>query len=114
MEPETIVPIFFGTWIVLGIATGLFYWRGSLEAKRRWHPRIAFGVGGLFVLFVWLMEPHSHFLFLVVPAVLLISFLNWKFTRFCPACGKTLVQNPPWSKMTYCTKCGARLDGTAA
>jgi hypothetical protein len=85
-----------------------------LAAKRRWHPRIVFGLGALFVLLMWLMEPPTHVFFFVLAAVLLISFLNWKFTRFCPACAKTLVQNPPWSKMMYCTKCGARLDGAAA
>ena len=114
MKPQVIVPIFFGTWIVLGIATGLFYWRGSFEAKRRWHPWIAFGVGALFVLFVGLMEPNVGVMLFVGPAALLISFLNWRFTKFCAVCGKTLIQNPPWTKMIFCMKCGARLDAPAA
>lgn len=111
MKPDVIVPIFFGTWITLGIATWLFYWHGSFEAKRRWHPWIAFGMGAFFALFVCLMSNIRVLLF-VGPAVFLISFLNWKSTKFCPVCRRTLIQTPPWTRMNFCTKCGARLDGS--
>jgi len=60
MKPEIVGPIFFGTWIVLTIAGWLFYWRGSFEAKRRWHPLIAFGAGTVFVTFVALGKPEIH------------------------------------------------------
>src|SRR2546428_304086 len=100
MIATEIFPIFFVTWVVLGIGTALFYWRAGLAAKRRWHPWLIFGGGGLFIFFVAIMtRVHTlRVLLLVVPVVTLISFLNWKFTKFCPACGKTLTQNPPWSR----------------
>lgn len=112
MKPDVIVPIFLGTWISLGIATWLFYWRGSFEAKRRWHPWIAFGMGAVFALFVGLMTNIRVLLFFG-PAAMLIAFWNWRSTSSCPVCGRTLIRPPPWTRMSVCRKCGARLDGSA-
>ena len=105
--------LFGATWIVLSGGLVLFYWRAGLEAKRRWHPWFAFGTAGLFILFVALMAGLGGGLIFVAPIALLIAFLNWRFTKFCPACGRTIFQNPPWSRVNFCPKCGARLDGPA-
>src|SRR6266566_4538169 len=104
MTPDQIFPIFFATWIVLGIAGALFYRKGSLQAKRRLHPWFAFGTGALFIGFVYAMFQNTHILLLVVPATVVIAFLNYKFISFCPACGRTLQPNPPWSRMHFCPK----------
>lgn len=108
MRAEAAFPIFFIAWGCVCLAVWMFYWKGSLEAKRRWHPRIVIGAGVLFLGFIAISMPVA--LTLAVPSVALITFLNLKFIRFCPACGVTLVQNPPWSAPRFCSKCGASLQ----
>lgn len=104
MKPEAAFP-FFAAWIGLGAAVWLFHWRARVETKQRWHPWIIATTAGMFVAFVTLVAPVG--LFLAVPSVLVISFLNWRFTKFCSRCGRTLVQNPPWVPMNFCPRCGA-------
>jgi hypothetical protein len=101
MAPDRIFSVFFGTWIILGIATSIFYWKGSLEAKRRWHPWIVLVSGVLFVGFAYAVFGNSPALLLVVPATVLIQLLNYKFIKFCPSCSRTLHRNPPWSRMDF-------------
>ena len=100
--------IFFATWAVLCVAVWSFYWKGTLAAKRRWHPRIIIGVGVVFLGFIAITMPPA--LVMAVPSVILISILNLKMTKFCGACAATLVQNPPWTKMRFCPKCGTSLQ----
>lgn len=108
MKPEDGFPVFFVLWIVLCIVVWTFYWKGSLDTKRRWHPRILIGTALLFLAFVATTMPFA--LPLAVPAVAGITFLNFKMIKFCSACEATLVRNPPWSVMRFCIKCGAALD----
>ena len=101
------LPIFFVLWIPLCLVVWTFYWKGNLEAKRRWHPPIVFGMAAVFRGFVASVTPYA--LAVVVPAVAAISFLNLKLTKFCRACGRTLIQNPPWATINFCPKCGVSL-----
>jgi hypothetical protein len=87
--------IFTATWVALGIGIAVFYWKAGFEAKRRWHPWLLAGAGALFVGFVHPMFREPRILLFVVPVVILIQFLNYKFTRFCARCDATLMQNPP-------------------
>jgi hypothetical protein len=67
-------------------------------------------VGVLFLTFVALMDfPRPFFLFLI-PAVALMTFLNLRNTKFCDACGKTLINQNPFSPPAFCSKCGAALN----
>ena len=107
MKPDAAFPVFFFLWILLCVAVWTFYWKGSLEAKRRWHPRIAVGIPVLFLGLIAIAAPFG--LAMAIPAVAVISLINLKSTRFCPACGRTLFQSSPWSAMNFCPKCGASL-----
>jgi hypothetical protein len=111
MNRETILATFFAVWLILGLALAVFHWRASFAAKRRWHFWIVFGIGALFLGFVVLLFPDWGAIAFAAVAVFLISLANWKLTRFCPNCGKTLFPTPSWTKMKYCSKCGTRLDG---
>lgn len=101
MEEWRVFTIFMGTWVVLGIAGMLFYWKAPLETKRRWHPWFVAGTGVLFVGFVYAMFREPFVLLIMVPPVILIQFLNYKFIKFCPKCGATLYQNPPWTRTRF-------------
>lgn len=113
MKPDAAFPIFlFFLWIPLCLAVWTFYWKGGLEAKRRWHPRIVFSSAVLFLGVVALVMPFA--LVMAAPAVAGISWLNLKMTKFCPSCGRTLVQNPPWVTLNFCAKCGTDLRQNGA
>ncbi|WP_165231781.1 hypothetical protein [Aquisphaera insulae] len=112
-----ITTAFIGTWIVLAIVGFIASRRMSAAAKRRWAPREAILVGVLFVFFsttMTVLQSRSwssmSFLVLVVPAVVLISYLNIKFTKFCDKCNATLYNHNWFQPMRFCSKCGAEHD----
>lgn len=116
---ETIVTaLFFGTWIVLGIVSFVLFFVGKNTAlKRRWWPRFILLVGVLFIVFSTLLAVIGSktwwslgVLFITVPAVTLISYLNLKMTKFCDKCGATLINSNWLSALRFCSKCGAELD----
>lgn len=108
MRPELIFTVFLAVWIALLAAVSLFYSRGSLAAKRRFHPFVVVGGALIFLGFVTLIMPASTFV-VIVPAVALVSFLNYKMTKFCNTCGATVIQLPPWTASPTCLKCGGRV-----
>jgi len=108
MRPDVIFPLFFIVWtVLLGLVT-LFYLKASLAAKRRWHPYVVVTGALVFLGFVTLIMPASSFV-VIVPVVSLISFLNYKMTKFCNSCGATVVHQP-WRPLGACPKCGGRVD----
>jgi hypothetical protein len=44
-------------------------------------------------------------LLMIGPAILLITFLNLKISKFCERCGRVVTQHFPRSN--FCTGCGA-------
>ena len=96
-------------WTSLLVLVSLFYWKGSLANKRRFHPFVVVGSALIFLAFVTVMLPASTFV-IIVPVVALVSFLNYKITKFCSSCGATIVQRPGLSKRP-CPKCGHAPDG---
>jgi hypothetical protein len=112
MRPELIFTIFMAVWVLLLAAVSLFYWQGSLATKRRFHPYVVAAGALVFLGFVTVIMPSSTFV-VIVPAVALVSFLNYKMTKFCDVCGVTVIQRPPWSEPPTCTKCGARVSPPA-
>jgi hypothetical protein len=114
LTQERIFVVFMATWLALGIGVGVFYWKADWHRKRKWHPRINVITGVLFLAFVWAMSWSPVVMLFMTPGVVLIQWLNWKYTRFCRACGATLFQNPPWARMNFCSKCGASLNDRAA
>lgn len=102
--------LFMAWWICLGIAAAIFYWKAGYQTKKAAHPYIAVGFGLIFLGFVeWFTQGHVPLFFVV--AILAISVLNIRMTRFCARCGATIVQRG-WSRFTYCPKCGAELESS--
>jgi hypothetical protein len=95
-------------WGLIGAAS-LLYLGVSRNAaqKRAMFPWIMGGSGLLFALLaVWHMGDTSAAV-LVVPGVLLITWLNIRNTHFCVSCGRTVYHYWPFSRMSYCSRCGA-------
>jgi hypothetical protein len=112
MGPNDIAPVFVGVWIVLGVTSGLFFHLSkNAELKRRVWPPLVIGSSLLFLGFTIIMfreAPSNAWLF-VIPAVAVITFLNFRNTRFCDACGKTIYNSGFFSRSKFCPKCGAKL-----
>jgi len=100
--------VFFVSWILLGIAAAIFDHTASYRTKKFWHPYITIGMGAIFVGFAELMS-HGQFPIFFIFWIALITFLNLRNVRFCPKCNKT-ASGRSWSRVKFCTKCGANLD----
>src|ERR1035438_1927278 len=90
-HPE-IAPWFFGVWIALAIV-GLWntYLDKNIARKKRLLPVFTIGAGVIFAVFTLLMMGSNlRMLAFVIPAVVLITFLNLRQIRVCSACGKTI------------------------
>ena len=110
-NPDTIFPIFIGTWIVLGVISFYFFGvRKDAQLKRKIWPYHIIGVGLLFALFIFLMGFPISVFAIMGPAIILITYLNLKAVRFCDACGKTIMNQNLFSSPEFCTKCGAKLS----
>jgi hypothetical protein len=109
-HPE-ITPWFFATWIVLGI-WGLWstYIDKNIARKKRLLPVSIVGSGALFVIFVFLISGDLRVLAFMVPAVVLITFLNLRMIKVCPTCGRTIHSGMWFTRAEYCSKCGGRLN----
>jgi hypothetical protein len=112
---DGIVPAcFIGTWIILGISGFIvFYLRRDVAFKRKWYPRYVILAGFHFVTFVTALAVLQSRSFsglalsvVVLPVVVLITYLNIKFTKFCDKCGATAFDHNWFTPMRFCSKCG--------
>ena len=110
-NPDKVFPIFFGTWVVLGIISFLlFFVSKNATLKRKLWPPFVIGIGILFAVFVYLMGFPIETFAIMGPAIILITFLNLRNMKFCDSCGKSIMSQNPFSRMEYCPKCGAKLN----
>jgi hypothetical protein len=103
---------FMAVWLVLGVSSFLFFYLNRNAALQRsiW-PTFIVGIGIIFAGFLYFMvgRQQPQILYVAVPAIILISFLNLRTTRFCDSCGKTLYRQPILSRIRFCPYCGAEL-----
>jgi len=69
----------------------IFFLGKNAALKRKLWPPFVIGTGLLFVFFVYLMGFGDQAMYMMVPAVILITFLNLRATKFCDSCGKTII-----------------------
>ncbi len=112
-QADIVFPIFFGVWILLGIfSAAFFFFNNDAALKRKVYPPFVVGVGILFLVFGALTGFAKHpFIYVLVPMVGLITFLNLRSTKFCDSCGKTLFNQSPFAPAKFCSRCGANLEG---
>ena len=103
--------VFFVFWIALGLGSFLFFqFSRDAKLKRRIWPILIICIAIIFGCFVLYMTGgDARVLFIMIPAIILISFLNLRTTRFCNSCGKTLHRQPVFSRPQFCPYCGAQL-----
>lgn len=91
------VPVFVVVWVALGLASFLFFqFNRNTALKRTVFPIFIIVIGIIFGGFVYFImgRLHPQILYLAIPAIILISFLNIRTTRFCDSCGRTLFRQP--------------------
>jgi len=116
MKPDPMAPyfpVFMVTWVAFGIGSWLWIrTRPSADEKHLWHRRVTIASGFVFGAFITftLFQWHQPFALLIfLPFLVLITFLNLRFTFFCDACGK-MSHSQQWFSSTYhCPKCGHKL-----
>ena len=110
MSHDDVFQIFMGTWIVLGLATfAIFFLSNDAKLKRKLWPYFVVGGGVLFVGFMLAMGFRGEALYVMVPAIIVISVLSLRSTKFCDSCGKTIINQNFLVKPKFCVKCGAPL-----
>jgi hypothetical protein len=107
-------PVFMIAWIALGI--GGWIWistRSSAAKKRLWQRRFAIGTGVVFGAFltVTLLIGHQPFTLLIaLPFLVLIMWLNIRFTDYCDNCNRMVYNQFWWRRIRFCPHCGASLS----
>ncbi len=100
--------VFMVCWLVLGIASWIFYAKASYQTKKSLHPFLTIGFGIVFLGFAeWVM--HGKLPLVFAAAIIVIMFLNYRFTRFCPQCGATIYARG-LTLSNFCPRCGAALQ----
>jgi hypothetical protein len=106
-----VFPIFFGVWVVLGLCSAAFFFLNkNAVLKRRVWPPFVVGTGVLFLGFAMAIGLPAEIMYVAVPAVVAITLLNLRAVQFCGSCGATQMSQNPFSKATYCSKCGAGFE----
>ena len=110
-EQQQAFTVFAICWVALGIASFVFF-HFNLQAalKRRVFPFFVVAVGIIFGAFlIYMTRGFSQVLFIAVPMIALITFLNIRMTRLCDSCGRTLYRQPVFTRPGFCPHCGAQL-----
>ena len=113
MRPDDLFLIFAAVWIALGIGLWALSRRASYQRKKQWHLVLVAGAALFFISFAYALSQRTEVLYIAVPAVALISFLNYKLSRICPRCGFTVPRTGLFSRAAYCPRCGGKLDDDA-
>lgn len=106
-------PYFMIVWAMFGLSTWLWIRsRPTADEKKLWHLRMTVSSGivfALFVVFVLISWGQYFPLLIVLPFIVLITYLNLRFTFFCGSCGK-MSHSQQWFSSTYhCPECGNKL-----
>ncbi|MEW6094883.1 MAG: hypothetical protein AB1531_13060 [Chloroflexota bacterium] len=109
---EIALVISISLYVVLGLAGWIvFLINDDVAFKKRYFPWYGISMGILFGIFI-IATGMMDFVGLVVSlsAIALITFMNIRMIKFCDSCGKTIINKALFSRVNYCSHCGAKLD----
>ena len=106
-------PMFMVFWIGLGVGSWILIARlPTPKAKKRWSDRLSISAGIIFFAFLFTQfspTKGSFVLFIMGPALALITWLNVRNTYFCDKCGKRGLARNWFGDTYYCPHCGNKL-----
>lgn len=109
-DPETVFYFFAGVWVILGLSFGLFlYLCKDVKLKRKIFAVSVISAGILFIVFMFFWPMPGEVFIFTIAIVVVITVVNLRITKFCDDCGKMVVNQNPFSKPKFCSKCGAVL-----
>lgn len=112
----------FIAFILVFIPLGLlgayfFHFNRDAAFKKKWFPPYVILVGvvfGSYVAATTLISAKAGQgwfpLFIFMPGIAAISYLNIKLTHFCTSCGKTHLHQSLFSKAKNCPYCGGKFN----
>ncbi len=102
---------FWICWGLLGLGSFLFFkFNKNAGLKRFIFPFFTLFMSALFIyMMVAIMHFNSTILMIAIPVSLLISFLNYRKTRFCDNCGETVIGGSQFVPPIECNKCKSQL-----
>ena len=108
---ETVYVISMGLFVMLGlIGSIVFFMSKNVIFKKRYFPWYVISIGILFGLSIIMTGIGFIGLIVFLPAIALITFMNLRMTKFCDSCGKTIINRAMFSKVNFCSNCGAKLN----
>ena len=107
-DNNAIIKIFFATWVVLALAMLLVHLRASTRVKVKTYRYGPIVIGLLFLSFICLIDRKDFYF--AIPAVALITWLNIKTIKFCPACGRMNRSPTMFPVPRHCVHCGAEIE----
>ncbi|MGL4576698.1 MAG: hypothetical protein ACRCV9_18065 [Burkholderiaceae bacterium] len=114
MRTEAPDQLFFAlmiVWVIFACGSGLFFLLSKNPSLKRklWLPSLI-SAGVLFIGIGIATGAPSDSYFVLIPAVALITWLNWRAVKFCDSCGSTAYSQNPFAQQRFCSKCGAKFD----
>lgn len=108
--PEVIfVAVAFSLWIITAATTSFLLWKvKTVDQKRSVFRTGMLLTGGTFLLFICgmiVIAFPAETLFFMVPTIVVIGYLNLRFTHYCPKC---LRQTQ--GKAEFCPHCGTKFN----
>jgi uncharacterized membrane protein YfcA len=95
-------------WILTAATTSILLWKAkTAEQKRSRFRKGMLFTGGTFLTFLCGMVVVAfpvETLFMIVPAIVVIGYLNFRLTHFCPKC----LRQTQALKAEFCPHCGTR------
>lgn len=101
--------VFIAVWIAFFLACALVFVFGSPSLKRKVHAPATILAGLLFAGFAGLIVSSSG-LWIVLPGVVLITFLNIYSVAFCAKCGHMNRNAFVFPRPEFCNRCGSHVD----
>ncbi len=108
---EIIFVILMGLFVAFGLAGSIVFLVSKNAAfKKKYFPWYVISIGVIFGLSIIVTGMDFVGLIVFLPAIALITFMNLRMTKFCDSCGKTIINRALFSKVNYCSNCGAKLN----
>lgn len=108
---EIVFVIIMGLFVALGIAGSIIFLVGkNVPFKKKYFPWYVISIGVLFALSIIVTGMDFIPLIIFIAIIALITYINLRAIKFCNSCGKTIINQTWYSKVSFCSNCGAKLN----